>query len=78
MRHALFQGRPAPVELVEYQTARAFWREMGVRLNVAYLDDWPEEKINRYQICMHEVDTWEETQMELARRKAAASGGGGR
>ena len=72
MKAALFHGKTAPTELGAYNLEALFWSKLGVRATNLPLDLWPEEKVRRYLVVMQQVAVWDESQMELARRRASA------
>ncbi len=69
MWDALRYGSPPPPELLDYQIGVAFWRNLGIKQSD--LDEWPEEKIDRYLTVMEVVNKWHGIEAKVEAAKAS-------
>ncbi len=69
-------GESAPAELADYLERRLFWQQIGVGGDE--LERWPPERIRHYMLIAQSVAAYEETQAELARRRAESAAKHGR
>lgn len=65
-----------PPDLLDFYTSRAFWTDHGIK-SEPDLDDWDEDRVQRWLIIMDVIAKHERAQIEAERRKAQHEAGGG-